>query len=96
MTRGSRAEVFSWVKWYLSDTSWRRILPIPYLPSDPLVAVAAHDQFNAPLCTYILDDQNVCDDGISDELMEELLVKSDLRSKLSVLRCATPTRENTA
>lgn len=79
MTRGSRAEVFSWVKWYLSGTSVRRILTIPYLPSDPLVAIAAHDQFNAPLCTYIMDDKNVCDDGISDELMEELLAKSDLR-----------------
>jgi hypothetical protein len=76
---GSRPEVYSWVKWYLSATTVRRVLTIPYLPADPLVALAVKDQFNVPLCTYIMDDKNVCDDGISDELMEEMLAKSDLR-----------------
>jgi hypothetical protein len=76
----SRAEVYSWVRWYLSGTHVRRILTIPYLPADPLVSLAVKDQSNAPLCTYIMDDKNVCDDGISDELMEELLTKSDLRT----------------
>jgi hypothetical protein len=79
LSRASRAEVYSWVRWYLSGTHVRRILTIPYLPADPLVSLAVKDQSNAPLCTYIMDDKNVCDDGISDELMEELLTKSDLR-----------------
>ncbi len=79
LSQASRPEVYSWVKWYLSGTQVRRVLTIPYLPTDPLVSLAVKDQFHVPLCTYIMDDKNVCDDGISDELMEELLSKSDLR-----------------
>jgi len=76
---GSRPEIYSWVKWYLSATTVRRVLTIPYLPTDPLVALAVRDQLKVPLCTYVMDDKNVCDEGISDELMEEMLAKSDLR-----------------
>jgi hypothetical protein len=39
--------------------------------------------FNAPLCTYVMDDKNVCAEGISDELMQELLAKSELRLVIS-------------
>lgn len=79
LSHGSREEVYSWVKWYLTSTKVRRVLTIPYLPADPLVSLAVKEQANVPLCTYIMDDKNVCDDGISDALMEEMLAKSDLR-----------------
>ncbi len=83
MLQASRPEIASWVRWYLAGTSVRRILTIPYLPDDAIVAIAAKEQFDVPLCTYIMDDKNVCDEGISDSLMEELLSKSALRLVIS-------------
>src|ERR1700730_2744475 len=83
LAQASRSEVQSWVKWWLSSTSVRRILCLPYLPTDPLVGIAAKEMFNVPLCTYIMDDKNVCTNGIPDSLMQELLAKSDLRLVIS-------------
>ena len=83
LAQASRSEVQSWVKWWLSSTSVRRILCLPYLPTDPLVGITAKEMFNVPLCTYIMDDKNVCTNGIPDSLMHELLAKSDLRLVIS-------------
>ena len=79
----SRREVMSWVKWWLGSTSVRRVICLPYLPADPSVAISVKELFNAQLCTYIMDDKNVCAAGISDSLMEELLSKSSLRLVIS-------------
>ncbi len=79
----SRRDVNSWVKWWLSNTTVRRVICLPYLPADPLVAISVKEMFAAPLCTYIMDDKNVCADGISDSLLEELLAKSSLRLVIS-------------
>jgi hypothetical protein len=79
LAQASRPEIASWLKWYLTGTSIRRIICFPYLPADVIVSLAAKDMFNAPLCTYIMDDKNVCADGISDALMTELMEKSGLR-----------------
>lgn len=83
LTQLSRPDVFSWVRWCLTGTTVRRIICFPYLPADVLVAIAAKELFRVPLCTYIMDDKNVCADGISDALMEELFSKSDLRLVIS-------------
>jgi hypothetical protein len=83
LAQASRLEIQSWVKWWLSSTSVRRILCLPYLPADPLVGIIAKELFNVPLCTYIMDDKNVCTNGIPDSLMQELLAKSDLRLVIS-------------
>jgi hypothetical protein len=79
----SRADVSSWVRWCLRGATVRRILCFPYLPADVVVAIAAKELFRVPLCTYIMDDKNVCADGISDAPMEELFSKSDLRLVIS-------------
>jgi hypothetical protein len=79
LAQASRPEIASWLKWYLSGTSIRRIICFPYLPADVIVSLAAKEMFDAPLCTYIMDDKNVCADGISDALMTELMEKSGLR-----------------
>jgi hypothetical protein len=79
----SRPDVISWVRWCLTGATVRRIICFPYLPADVVVALAAKELFGVPLCTYIMDDKNVCADGISDELMEELFSKSDLRLVIS-------------
>ena len=61
----------------------RRILAVPYGPSDPLTAIAAADLTGAPLVTYVMDDQNVYADAISDDAMEALLERSALRLTIS-------------
>jgi hypothetical protein len=78
-----RPEVASWMRWCLGGATVRRIICFPYLPADVMVAIVAQELFRVPLCTYIMDDKNVCAEGISDELMEELFSKSDLRLVIS-------------
>ncbi len=79
----SRYQVFFNVIQGLRGTTCGRITCIPYYASDVLTAIALKDLFGVPLCTYIMDDHNVYSDGISDELMTELLHKSDLRLAIS-------------
>jgi hypothetical protein len=83
LAQSSRPEILSWVKWCLVGTKVRRILVLPYLPADPLVALAVHEVTGAPMCTYIMDDKNVCADGIDDRLMQRLLEASQLRLVIS-------------
>jgi hypothetical protein len=67
----------------IGQTTVKRILCIPYFAGDVWTAIALKEVLGVPLCTYIMDDQNVCADGISDELMGELLAKSRLRLAIS-------------
>jgi hypothetical protein len=75
----SRDAVFSRVLAEMGRSTVRRILCLPYYPDDVRTAVAVKEIFGVPLCTYLNDDQNVCGNGIPDELMRELLAKSALR-----------------
>jgi hypothetical protein len=79
----SRDAVFSNVLASLGDRTVRRVLCVPYFPDDVRTAVAVKEIFGAPMCTYLMDDQNVCAQGIPDELMRELLAKSALRLAIS-------------
>jgi len=83
LARSSGPEILSWVKWCLAGTSVRRIMVLPYLPADPLVALAVQEMTGAPLCTYVMDDKNVCAEGIDDALMARLVEKSSLRLVIS-------------
>jgi hypothetical protein len=83
LARSSGPEVLSWVKWCLAGSRIRRIMVLPYLPADPLVALAVQEVTGAELCTYVMDDKNVCVDGIDDGLMARLLEKSRLRLVIS-------------
>ncbi len=56
----------------------RRILAIPYFPDDVINAIAIRRLLGVPLCTYIMNGQNIYAQGISDELMRELISQSDL------------------
>lgn len=60
-----------------------RILCMPYFADDARTGIAMQDAYGAPMCTYILDDQNVCAGGIPDHLMRELLARSTLRLAVS-------------
>jgi len=83
MGQSTRPEIAAWIKWWLHGTRVRRVICFPYLPMDPVVAIVLKELFHAPLCTYIMDDKNVCAEGISDDLMRELLSKSELRLVIS-------------
>jgi hypothetical protein len=79
----SRDAVFARVESALRDVAVRRVLCVPYFPNDILTTIAVHGIFGAPVCTFIMDDQNVAMRGIPDELMGELLDKSALRLSIS-------------
>jgi hypothetical protein len=57
----------------------RRVLCVPYYADDARTAVALRDLFDAPLCTWVMDDQNVADHRIDDASLRELLERSRLR-----------------
>jgi len=83
LAQAAAPEISSWLKWYLAGASIRRIMCLPYIPADAVVTIALKDMFGVPVCTYIMDDKNVCANGISDALMNDLLAKSDLRLVIS-------------
>ena len=67
----------------LRGATVRRILCVPYFPDDALTAVALKEAFGVPLCTFLMDDQNLYADGITDAVMAELLERSSLRLAIS-------------
>lgn len=78
-----RRNVFQRVIEALKDREVRRIVCMPFYADDVLTAIAVKEIFGVPMCTYIMDDQNIYSDGIPDHLMRELLVKSALRLAIS-------------
>jgi hypothetical protein len=56
---------------------------VPYLADELISALVLKEMFGAPLCTYVMDDNNVYSHGIPDELMREALSKSTLRLAIS-------------
>jgi hypothetical protein len=79
----SRADVKVNIARALNGSSVGRIICIPYYADDVLSALAVKELFDVPMCTYIMDDQNVFSSGIPDDLMKELLSKSKLRLAIS-------------
>jgi FkbM family methyltransferase len=79
----TRSEAYLNVARSLSDHTPRRTLCVPYYPDDVLSALAIRRIFGAPLCSYIMDDNNVAAEGIPDGLMRELLENSALRLAIS-------------
>jgi hypothetical protein len=63
----------------LGDRIPKRIFCVPFLPDDLLTAITLRDVFNAPLCLYLMDDQNITTSAIPDSLMREFLEKCALR-----------------
>jgi hypothetical protein len=63
----------------LGDRIPKRIFCVPFLSADLLTAITLCDVFKAPLCLYLMDDQNVTTSAIPDSLMREFLEKCALR-----------------
>ncbi len=61
----------------------RRILAVPFYEADFRNAALAKERTGAPLCTYLMDDQNVFASAVSDAAAADLLRVSDLRLAIS-------------
>jgi hypothetical protein len=85
---GSRDMVFWNVLEAVGSADLRRVLAAPYFADDALTAIALTEAYGAPLCTFLMDDRNLCSDGISDDVMNDLLEKSSLRLAISPQMCA--------
>jgi hypothetical protein len=84
----SRDMVFWKVLEAMGGVAIQRVVCVPYFPDDALNAIALKEAFGVPLCTYLMDDQNLCVNGIPDSTMTELLAKSSLRLAISPEMCA--------
>jgi hypothetical protein len=65
----------------------KRILVIPYLTEDFYVAIALKHLFQAPLCAYMMDDQNIYVNNVPDALVENLIGLSELCLAVSQPLC---------
>jgi FkbM family methyltransferase len=83
LTHSARSEAYFNVAQSLSGHTPRRALCVPFYPDDALSALAVRQTYGVPLCTYIMDDNNVASHGIPDDLMTELLENSALRLAIS-------------
>jgi len=79
----SRDAVFSRVADALRGFNARRVLCAPYNSSDVRTAIAVHGIFGAPLCAFIMDDQNIHAQNIEDQHMREMLERASLRLAIS-------------
>jgi hypothetical protein len=78
-----RPAVYQRVISELGSSNIRRILAIPFCTDDLLTAIALRDIHGVPMCTWIMDDQNIAENHVPDSLMRELLQKSRLRLGIS-------------
>ncbi|MBW4550901.1 MAG: FkbM family methyltransferase [Aphanocapsa sp. GSE-SYN-MK-11-07L] len=75
----SRLESYSSLLNKLSGSSINRVFCVPYFADDIVSAIVIKELFNVPLGAYIMDDQNIHSQAISDQLMGEFLHKCSLR-----------------
>lgn len=79
----ARQQSFERVLYALNRGTVRRVICVPYRSDELLTALVLKEVFGAPLCTWLMDDNNIFSRGIPDELMREVLAKSDLRLAIS-------------
>ena len=80
---GSRATLLRALLAAVRGAQVARAVCIPYFAEDVTTALALKDLFGMPLCTFVMDDNNIEGDGIADGSMRELLVRSELRLAIS-------------
>lgn len=74
-----RAAVVRQVSNAVAGRAINTVLCVPYLVNELLTSIAIKDVFEARICTYIMDDQNVAQPVIPDSIMREFLEKCSLR-----------------
>jgi FkbM family methyltransferase len=78
-----RPEVYRCVLDWFGHSAPRRAYVVPYLRSDLLMALALKDLFGTRLVLHVMDDNTLIGHGIPRDLMEEVIVKSDVRFAIS-------------
>ncbi len=81
-------ETESRLKEILAGHQIKRILCVPYFREDFIHGLLAQKLTGAPLCTYVMDDQNVFSDKVPDYWVDALLRASALRFGISPELCA--------
>jgi hypothetical protein len=81
--RSSNATARRRIRKILAGSKVLQILCVPFYPDEAISALTAHELTNAPLVLYIMDDQNIHTEGISDRLMEQLVRRSAIRFAIS-------------
>jgi hypothetical protein len=71
------------LRYYLARSTVKQILCVPFYPDEALSAIAAQEVTKAPLILYIMDDQNIHVNSITDQLMEDLVNRSAIRFAIS-------------
>lgn len=71
----------------------RRILCVPYYREEFVTAVIAKRITGAPLCTFLMDDQNIYAPRVPDHRVSDLLTASDLCLGISPELCAAYQRK---
>jgi hypothetical protein len=84
---GASASGGSTVKTLLTGKRLRRILCVPFYEDDVLTALAAKHATGAPLVLYVMDDQNIHVQEISDRSFGSLVSQADLCLAISPLLC---------
>lgn len=79
----TRSESYDKLLRILNGSTIRRIVCIPFFPDDLITAIVLKELFDAPLCVYVMDDNNVGAHGIPDGIFREALAKADLRLGIS-------------
>ncbi len=75
----SRSECFRRILRALGGRNVKTVTCVPFLADELVTSLAVKESFDAKLCVWEMDDQNVAVNGISDALMREFLEKCSLR-----------------
>lgn len=87
------AETEDHIRRILANYTVRRILCVPYYREDFIHAILAKRITGAPLCTFLMDDQNIFAPHVPDHWVGDLLEASDLRLGISPELCAAYRRK---
>jgi hypothetical protein len=79
----SRAESYRHLLKILNGSTIKRIVCIPFFPDDLITAICLRELFQAHLCIYVMDDNNIGAHGIPNGLFAEALGKASLRLGIS-------------
>lgn len=63
---------------YFSDFIPNRLLSVPYFPEDYLLALVIKRLYDCPFCLFIMDDQNIISNHVSDRLVRQVIDQADL------------------
>jgi hypothetical protein len=88
-----RSELQSEIDSLLGPYTIDRILCVPFFPEDFLLASYVKEHSGAPLCLYLMDDQNVFSKKVSNEDVANLWNVADVRLGISPEMCAAYARK---